>query len=168
MVGLMFKNPLLQLCDRIYNFFIRIGNNLQSLFILYMRLTWGHQFVISGWIKLHGIHETATYFATLDIALPMFNAFLVGLIETLCGFCLLVGFASRIATIPLIVIMLTALSLDHAPDISIFTFLFQPLSLVRETPYPFLITSILVFCFGPGRISLDAWIKKWLEGKPRY
>jgi uncharacterized membrane protein YphA (DoxX/SURF4 family) len=39
---------------------------------------------------------------------------------------------------------------------------------VSQNPYPFLITTLLVFIFGPGRISLDAWIKRWVSHQPRY
>ncbi len=161
----MFVSPFLNRTESIYNYFIKIGNNLQSLFLLYMRITWGHQFVLTGWGKLHAIEQTAEFFASLHISHPLFHAYFVGWIETLCGFFLLVGFASRIISIPLIIAMLTALSTAHAPDISNFRFLFQPLSLVKQTPYPFLITCILVFCFGPGRISIDAWLKHWAKSK---
>lgn len=164
----MFVNPFLHRIESIYKYFIKIGNNLQSLFLLYMRVTWGQQFVQTGWGKLHAIDKTAEFFTSLHISHPLFNAYLVGWTETLCGLCLLFGFASRITTIPLIIVMLTALSTSHSPEISNFQFLLQPLSLVRQTPYPFLITCILVFCFGPGRISIDACLKRWASHKERY
>jgi len=164
----MFVNPFLRRVEWLYNYFIKIGSNLQSIFLIYMRITWGHQFVLTGWGKLHAIEKTAEFFASLHISHPLFNAYFVSSIETVCGFCLLVGFASRIITIPLIIVMLAALSTAHAPSISNFRFLFQPESLVQQTPYPFLITCILVFCFGPGRVSIDAWLKRWSQEKAKY
>ena len=164
----MLVNPFLRKAEKIYQFFIRFGSNFQSLFLLYMRVTWGNEFMQTGLQKLNAIGKTADFFASLHISHPLFNAYLVSWTETLCGLCLLLGFASRMAAIPLIIIMLTALSTAHAPDISNFRFLFDPLSLVRQTPYPFLITAILILCFGPGRISIDAWLKRWIGNKPRY
>lgn len=164
----MFKNPYLNKTATFYLFFSRIGNNLQSLFLFYLRFTWGYQFAVSGWLKLHGIQATATFFESLHIPHPLFSAYLVGWVESFCGICLFLGFASRIVTIPLILIMLTAISTAHAPDISNFHFLLDPSSLVKLPPYLFLITCLTVFCFGPGRISIDAWLKRWVQKKPTY
>lgn len=102
-----------------------------------MRLTWGHQFF------LYGLEGT------------------MGWIELVGGFCLFIGFASRLAAVPLIVMMLAALGAE-------WRFLWEPLSLVRATPYPFLLTAVLVFVFGPGRISVDGWLKRWFLRQPRY
>jgi len=163
-----FSNPFLYLIDVVYGFLIKIGGNLESLFLLYMRITWGHQFMNAGWKKLMTIEKTAAFFATLHLSHPHFYAYAVGGFEFVGGICLFIGFASRLAAIPLIVIMLTALSTAHAPDISNFKFLFQPLSLVQQAPYPFLITALLAFIFGPGKISVDGWLKRWSEKRARY
>lgn len=163
-----FANPYLHAIERIYLFIIKIGANLQSIFLLYLRITWGHQFILTGLDKLHSIEKTTAFFASLNIPYSHFHAHLVGWIEIVGGICLLLGFASRLVAIPLAIIMLTALSTAHAPNIAQFRFLFEPLSLVKETPYPFLITCLVVFVFGPGRISIDAWLKRWAEWRPKY
>lgn len=164
----MLRSPFLQWVDILYSFIIKIGSNLQSLFLLYMRLVWGHQFFIYGLDKLAHIQSAIDLFTSLHIPFPVFSAYLVGTMEMAGGFLLFIGFASRLAAIPLIIITLTALSTAHAPEISNFRFLLEPLSLVKQTPYPFLITSILVFVFGPGRVSIDAWLKRWVDQQPRY
>ncbi len=163
-----FSSGFLHFIDWFYSRLIKWASNLQSLFLLYMRITWGFQFILTGWNKIHGIEKTATAFANLNIVYPTFSAHFAGWFEFLGGICLFAGFASRMASIPLIIIMLVALSTAHAADISNFRFLFQPLSLVRQTPYPFLITSLMVLIFGPGRISIDAWLKRWSEKQPKY
>jgi putative oxidoreductase len=161
-------SPTLHAIARIYGFLIKIGSNLQSLFLFYMRLTWGPQLILTGLGKLQGIEKTAAYFASLHISHPLFNAYLVGWVEFLGGLCLTLGFASRLAAIPLIILLLTALGTAHAQDISHFRFLFEPDTLVKQTPYPFLITCLMVFVFGPGRLSIDAWLKRWSEKRPKY
>lgn len=159
----MFKNSLLNWIAKIYCVFIKAGSNLQSLFLFYMRMTWGHQFFLSGLNKFNAIEQVTQFFHALTLPLPAFNAYLVAMTEIVCGLMLFVGFGSRLAAIPLIIAMLVALSTAHSANISEFRFLLQPLSLVREAPYPFLITALLVFIFGPGKISIDAWIKRWAE-----
>lgn len=173
MVGLRgcvmrFTNPFLQAVASIYEFIIRIGSNLSSVFLFYMRFTWGSLLINAGRQKLDSIFETAEFFASLNISFPYFNAHFVGWVELIGGLCLLFGFASRLAAIPVTLIMLTALSTAHAPNISNFRFLFEPLLLVKQTPYPFLITALLVLIFGPGRISIDAWLKRWAQKRPKY
>lgn len=135
----MLKNPLLNLLNELYSYVVAAGSNLQSLFLLYMRLTWAHQFFLQE-----------------------------GALGTIFGLLLFIGLLSRLAAIPLIVISLIELSTVHAPSISEFRFLFQPMSLVQQKPYPFLITGLLIFIFGPGRISVDAWIKRWVANQPRF
>ncbi len=164
----MFENRFLNIIAKLYGYLIKIGSNLQSLFLLYMRLTWGHQFFMTGLGKLANIEKIAQYFQTLHIAAPHFNAYLVASIETVCGFLLFFGFASRLVSIPLIITMLVALSTAHAPNISEWRFLFEPASLVSQTPYPFLLTALLVFIFGPGRVSIDGIIKHWVDRQPKY
>ncbi len=164
----MFKSSLLNWIASTYRIFLNTGNNLQSLFLFYMRATWGYQFFILGLYQLHSIEHVAQFFHTLSIPSPILSAYFVAVIEIVCGFFLLIGFASRIITIPLIIIMLIALSTAHAPNISNFRFLFEPLSLVKQEPYPFLITAFLVFIFGPGKLSVDGWLKRWAEKHARY
>jgi hypothetical protein len=64
--------------------------------------------------------------------------------------------------------MLAALSTAHADYLVGFRFLKEPLILVIQQPYPYLITSLMVLTFGPGRISLDALIKHWVGHQPKY
>jgi len=164
----MLTNRFLHYIDKFYSFFIMVGSNLQSLFLLYMRVTWGHQFFVTGLGKFGHIDKVIDFFTTLGFRHPAFFSYSVAAIETICGFLLFIGFASRIAAIPLIIVMLGALSTAHAPNISNFRFLTEPLALVKQEPYPFLITAALVFIFGPGRVSVDAWIKRWVDRQPRY
>jgi putative oxidoreductase len=159
----MFQHSFLDRIASIYQIFIKLGNNLQTLFLLYMRVTWGLQFFISGLHKLESIEHVSRFFDSLAIPSPTFSAYLVAVIEAVCGFMLFVGFGSRLAAVPLIIVMITALSTAHGANLSDLKFLFHPIALVKEAPYPFLITALLVFVFGPGRISIDAWMKRWFD-----
>lgn len=151
-----------------YGYILSFGSNLQSLFLLWMRLTWGHQFFLTGYGKLHNMPKVTEYFTSLGIQYPHSTAYSVGYIELMGGILLMVGFCSRLAGLILSIIMVSALSIAHSSMLSHFRFIYEPSSLVREAPYPFLITSLLVLVFGPGRISIDGWIKRWSEHQPKY
>src|SRR3989344_1774008 len=110
----MLENPLLRWGDKTYFYLIKIGGSLQSILLLYMRITWGHQFFLAGLAKFSNIDQVAQFFASLHIAAPLFHAYLVAIFETLSGFCIFFGLASRLAAIPMAIIMLTALSTAHA------------------------------------------------------
>lgn len=164
----MFKNPWIDFFYRVYNPLLTAGDHLRSALLLYLRITWGHQFFLFGLHKLRGIEETVQFFQDLGIPQATFHAYLVGISECVFGFCLFIGFASRLVSIPLMIIMLVALSTAHAPEISEFRFLLQPLSLVGQPPYPFLLTCLLVFIFGPGKVSVDGWLKRFLSFQEKY
>ncbi len=156
----MFANPIIHFCSKIYNWFIWIGGNLQSAFLLLIRIIWGHQFVYTGYGKLLNLDKVTIFFETLGVPHPEFHAILIGYVEMIFGLCFLVGFASRLVTIPLILTMISAIGFAHSHVFSNFHFIEDPSVLVREAPFPFLIATLTVFIFGPGRISVDAWIKR--------
>jgi putative oxidoreductase len=164
----MFKNRLLQCIAVVYNWLVKLSSNFQSLFLLWMRLTWGHQFFLAGAGKLAHVAEVTQSFAALGLKDAAFHAQLVGWVELIGGACLIAGFASRLVAIPLAITMVTALHVAHAAPLAHFRFLKEPSSLVHETPYPFLITSLLVLFFGPGRFSIDGWFKRWANRQPKY
>lgn len=152
----------LRFCAAIYRFIVKVGSNLQSIFLLYMRLTWGHLLFLVGLHKFQNMAQTVQFFTELHIIHPSFHAHLVAFFELVCGGLLVFGLASRLASIPIIMIMATALSTAHASELSSFRFLLVPTSLLIQAPYPYLITAILILLFGPGRFSLDGWIKRYL------
>jgi putative oxidoreductase len=133
-----------------------------------MRLTWGHQLFLAGLTKLKDIPGTVQFFTKLNLPSPEFHAYEVGITELICGILLSIGFASRLAAIPTIIIMSIALGTAHAEYLANFRFIKEPLTLVIQQPYPFLITGLMVLVFGPGRVSIDAWIKRWICNQPRY
>lgn len=161
-------NPFLRWISKFYGYIILIGSNLQSLFLLYMRLTWGHQYILGGLAKFKDIDSYIQLLTTFNYPTPHFHAYEIAYIELIGGILLIIGFASRLVAIPLILLSLTSLSTIHADYLTHFRFITEPMMLVIQQPYPFLITALLVFIFGPGRVSIDAWIKRWLSRQPHY
>jgi putative oxidoreductase len=164
----MLANPWLYWLDKLYSFLIQIGSNLQSLLLLYMRLTWGHQLFLTGLNDLHNLDSLTAALTHFHFPSPTFHAYLFFLVEAIGGVLLFAGFLSRLAAIPVIAVMLSILATIHSEPLSDFRFVFDPLTLAIQRPFPFLVTALMVFVFGPGRVSIDAWIKRWLERQIRY
>jgi len=161
-------NPFLRWMDRLYGFIVTIGSNLQSLILLYLRLTWGHQYFVTGLEKLKNIDSTIQFFTNLNFSHPIFHAYEVAIIQTVGGILLFIGLASRLAAIPLIIVTSTILITAHKESLANLSFISDPHILVIQEPFPFLLTALIILAFGPGRISLDALLKRWMNQQPRY
>ncbi len=136
-----------------YEWIITIGNFFQHLFLLAIRLYWGWAFHLAGCQKFDDIEKVAGFFASMGIPLPELNAYLVATLECVGGWCLIFGFASRIISIPLAITMTVALFTAHAVGAA--EILSDPPRFLIELPVSYLLTSLAVFVFGPGWISID-------------
>lgn len=151
---------MLKSLTRAYQALIFFGGLLKSPILLLCRLYWGWLFIAAGWEKLNNISPFATVLEQHGFSSPTSWAYLVGLTEFIGGFCLLVGFASRLAAIPLMIVMLTAYLTVHAEAVqNIFR---TPSAFVAEAPFNFLLTTLLILAFGPGRFSIDFMLERWL------
>lgn len=164
----MFENIFLRFFERIYLWIIRFFSNWQSVFLFILRLTWGHQFFLIGYKKFQSLGNTAQFFESLFIPFPHFHAYLVAFIELVGGFCLVVGLGSRFWAILLSIVMFGAYSTAHVHIFKDFAFVMNPSLLVKEAPFPFLMTSLITLIFGPGKISLDGWFKRLLEHRKGF
>ena len=138
----------------IVNPFIRLGEWLQNYFLLAVRLIWGFLFIFPGWSKLVDIKATAAGFAKLGIPYPDVSAYLAGGAEFFGGILLLVGLFSRIVSLPLIITMIVAYVTAHSEAFSKLSQ--NPEAVFQEHPFNYLMAALIVFCFGPGRFSLDS------------
>lgn len=130
-----------------------IGECLQSLLLLAIRLYWGFGFLFSGYGKLTNIPQITEFFSKLHIPFPELNAYLAGGIECIGGLLLILGLFSRFAALPLIVVMLVAYATAHTSSlVNIFS---NPAAFVGEGAFNYLLAALLVLAFGPGKISLD-------------
>lgn len=140
-----------------YSYLIRACKYLQSPLLLVIRLFWGWQFFISGLGKLENIPKIAAFFESLGISWPYFNAYFVGIVECFGGLLLLFGLATRLIAIPLIIVMIVALiSADPEATKNLFH---DPKTFMAESPFLFLYSSLIILAFGPGKFSLDYWLR---------
>jgi len=144
-------SPLLAKLDTAADF-------LQSPLLLGIRLYWGWQFAQTGWGKLTHLDRTAGYFESLDIPLPKINAVMAGGTECVGGALLALGLFARPAAVPLIFTMLVAYwTADREALNAIGS---NPDKFVTAAPFLFLLASLIVLVFGPGKLSLDALLGK--------
>jgi putative oxidoreductase len=145
----------------LYRRFLNLLNSLQSPVLLALRLYWGYQFMQTGWGKLQDISKPIDYFTQLGIPLPALNAWFVSLLEFGGGILLIFGLASRLISIPLVIDMIVAyIAADREALKSIFS---EPDKFMAAAPFTFLFVSALILFFGPGSISLDYLIARYVE-----
>jgi putative oxidoreductase len=148
-------------CRSLYRRLINALNYLQSPFLLVVRLYWGWQFWQAGWGKLQDISKPIGFFADLGIPFPVFNAWLVSSLECFGGILLVLGLASRVISIPLVFDMTVAyLTADRGALKSIFS---EPGKFYGADPYTFWFAALLIMIFGPGSISLDYLIGRYVD-----
>jgi putative oxidoreductase len=146
-----------------YESLIEIGTKLQSYLLLIMRLYWGYQFFLTGMGKFHNFESVVTYFQSLHIPFAEANVYLVASIETAGGLLLLIGLGSRLIALPLITVLSVAFLTAHREALlNIFS---NPDLFTSQAPFLFLFTCVTVFCFGPGKFSLDQLLAKKLSNK---
>lgn len=150
------------------NFFkalVHIGSVLHSYFLLAVRLLWGFEFFQTGKGKLMHISDITHYFASLNIPWPKFSAYLTGATELIGGICLILGLGSRLVSLPLMVVMVTAyITTDREALLNFFE---NQTPVLTAAPATFLIALLVIFIFGPGRFSIDRLIENYYSHKTK-
>lgn len=146
--------------EKAYLTLILLGSLLQSPVLLLCRLYWGGLFMLGGWEKLNNISHFITLLKSYHFIFPEFMSYLAVLTEFIGGMLLIIGFASRLVSVPLIITMLTAYATVHIA--SLYVFFQTPSVFVAESPFNFLLTALLVLAFGPGYFSVDYLLERKL------
>ena len=147
--------------EKLYRWLIAIGNALRSPLLLIIRLYWGWEFFLTGKGKLVDLSKPTEYFASLGIPLPHFSAILAACTECFGGLLLLVGLASRLITIPMMILLVIAyLTADIEATRAIFN---DPDKFLSAAEFQFLFAVVIVFVFGPGIFSVDALIGNYFK-----
>jgi putative oxidoreductase len=144
-----------------YELLITGASTSKSPFLLVVRLYWGWQMFVAGSAHLSDVPAMVERFQDWGVPFPTFNVYLSGSTEIVCGLLLLVGLASRLITIPLIVNFCVAyLTASREILLNVFN---DPDAFVSDAAFLFLLASLIVFIFGPGAMSIDAMIKKFFR-----
>ncbi|HVV51325.1 MAG TPA: DoxX family protein [Polyangia bacterium] len=118
------------------------------------RLTVGLVFIGTGWGKLHALGDVTDFFASLHIPAPGFNARLAAGTEFFGGILVLVGLATRFASLPLAFTMVVAILTAKRGDITGLT------ALVGFEEWSYLVLFIWLALAGAGPLSLDRLLSR--------
>src|SRR5690625_5531189 len=100
------------------NFTVTLKTNTIRGYLL-IRIIIAFVFLVSGLQKFLLFDQAGpTQFLEMGFGYPAFTAWFVGAFEVVCAVFILIGFATRLSTIPLIIIMVFALVLTKLPLIS--------------------------------------------------
>ncbi|MEO6875477.1 MAG: DoxX family protein [Opitutaceae bacterium] len=144
--------------QKLIHFLALIAGGLRPIFLLIVRLYWGWQFFLTGKGKLMNLDRTSGYFASLHIPLPKVNAILAGTTELVFGLLFLVGLGGRLVPLPLIGLLVVAYITSEQP--ALHAFFSDPDKFLGADPFLFLFAAVIIFIFGPGKLSLDALLGK--------
>ena len=91
-----------------------MSKNYQQLAPLALRLIIGYGSMAHGWAKMsRGVGGFEKLLMFLHVPFPHIMAWVVPLLELICGFAILIGFFIRVAAVPMIFVMLTAMFTVH-------------------------------------------------------
>lgn len=139
---------------------LALCDSLEWLPVLLLRVTWGYFWAETGWAKLHNIEGFTERFVGWGIPFPAFSATVSGLTDLVGGLCLMLGLLTRLATIPMTINMLVAITLVNIRDVHALDDFVE----LNEVLYVMVLLWLMVA--GPGRVSVDHWLARKLSLRP--
>jgi putative oxidoreductase len=125
--------------------------------ILFIRLAAGLIFSTQGLLKYLDPNMGVNRFTRIGFPYPGFTAHFVGAFEVVCGILLLAGLFTRLAAVPLLVVILTAIASTKIPELwrpgQGFWFMVSD----ARTDFAMLCSLLFLVLSGAGQLSVDAW-----------
>lgn len=140
---------------------LRVSTGLRWLPPTVARLTLGWVFVESGWGKLKNLPKVVAFFTDLGIPAPRIQAPLAAGTEFVCGVLLLLGLATRLASLPLIGTMIVAILTARRSEVTGISDVFGFIE------YLYIALCLWLGAYGAGPISVDAVVARRLESSER-
>lgn len=128
---------------------------------LFARIVVGWVFLWSGWGKLNSLPQATQNFIEWGIPAPQILTPFVSGVEFIGGLLLLLGLFTRIAAVPLVIVMVVAIISAKASEIDSL----ETLAGFEEVAYMALFGWLAVV--GPGPISLDNLLLRWRRQKTK-
>src|SRR6266403_469085 len=151
--------PLFFRLRHLYKRFFAAFDYLQSPFLLLIRLYWGWQLIQSGWGKLHNLEKVTEFFTSLGLPMPAQMAAFISCVEFFGGLFLAIGLFSRMTALVLPINMIMAyVTADREALLSFFS---DPDKFSAAAPYVFLIASLIILIFGPGKFCVDYLLRRF-------
>ena len=128
----------------------------RSRAVFFIRLAVGLIFLTQGIIKYIDPNMGVNRFAKIGFPHPYFTAHFVGTFEMVCGFLVLIGLVIRIAAIPLLIVICTAITTTKIPELSRPNQGFWFMVSDARTDFSMLMSLLFLIIAGAGSWSLDS------------
>jgi len=152
-------SPLINKLTSLHDRFFALVSLLQSPFLLLVRLYWGWQLIESGWGKLHNLEKVTEFFTSLNLPMPAQMAVIISCVEFFGGLFLAIGLFSRMTALVLTINMIMAyVTADREALLSFFS---EPDKFSAAAPYVFLVASLIILIFGPGKFCVDYLLRRF-------
>jgi putative oxidoreductase len=143
----------------LYANFVRVLSRFDWLAPLLIRLVFGYFWLETGWAKLHNLDGFTGRFMDWGIPFPAFSAALSAWAEFIGGALMMMGLATRLTMIPMIINMVVAMAVVVLPAIGTVDEFVE----LDETLYVLVFVWLLIA--GPGKVSLDYLIGRRNESR---
>jgi putative oxidoreductase len=152
-------SPLINKLTGLHDRFFALVSLLQSPFLLLVRLYWGWQLIESGWGKLHNLEKVTEFFTSLNLPMPAQMAVFISCVEFFGGLFLAIGLFSRMTALVLTINMIMAYVI--ADREALLSFFSDPDKFSAAAPYVFLVASLIILIFGPGKFCVDYLLRRF-------
>lgn len=141
--------------SRLLCFFL-MGRTAAPHSVLLIRLAVGLIFLTQGILKFTDPKMGVIRFARIGFPYPNFTAHFVGIFEIVCGFLVLIGLLARLASIPLLIVISTAIATTKIPELFRASQGFWFMVSDARTDFAMFCSLMFLIITGAGRLSLDA------------
>ena len=139
-------------CKDLYLEFTKLSGYLSSFSLLIARLTIAYGFYEPAKNKWADIDAIAGWFGSMGIPFPTLNAYMAASTEALGVLLLTLGLLTRAISIPLIIVMIVAITTVHLPNG------FAAGDNGFEIPFYYMLFLLVFLSQGAGKFSLDRLI----------
>lgn len=122
--------------------------------LLFMRLVLAYGFWGPGMMKWKNMNDIVEWYSSMGIPFPTLNAYLSATTEIGGSILLVLGLATRLISIPLMVVMMVAILTVHIGNG------FEASNNGFEIPLYYLIMLFTLFVYGGGKFSVDFFAKR--------
>ena len=140
---------------------LRVTSALAFLAPLCTRIVLGVGFLIDGNGKIHHLDKVTGFFSDSGIPFPGANAAFISVLELIGGVALVLGLGTRIFAALLSCTMLVAV-LTADRDTFVQKFNTDVSTITDVSSFTYLIILIWLVFYGPGSVSIDRFLSKWL------
>lgn len=139
-------------CQEVYGKFSQCANGTKDFALLVIRVVIGYSFYEPAMNKWKDINGIAQWFDSMGMPLPTLNAYLAASTELLGAVLLVLGLFTRLISVPLMVVMVVAITMVHMAHG------FSAGDNGFEIPLYYLMFLFLLFSQGGGKYSVDYFL----------